>query len=932
MEKIPGIDNDRYRTAQTRPAEKLRPAAGDDGEVCQMTARGFRDILRVVVLVFVFTLVQMFGLQRVCNKGMQVAQSLEHQGLPNLNHLALLREHLILFRLYSYEYMFAREKERSRLELAAAGAEKETRADLTEIRQLLHDSQGQQLTAALETAFIELSREFDQARGLVNKDFAGAMDVLDRDIPPQIQKVDAAAEQLNEFGYQFSSVQTKATFNSFGGIKNQTVIFGVMNIVVALGLVLFVQRAAEKVRRQLAKALDQIHEQTQELRLQTSALEAAANGIAIMERDGKILWVNSAFSRLTGYTAEEAVGQNPRALKAGRPRPEFSAEIWAAISAGQVWHGELVNQRKDGSHYDEEMTITPVRSAGGEIQNFIAIKQDVSERKQGEQRLASERDLLQSLMDNLPDFIYFKDANSCFTRINRAHARHLGLASPEDAIGKSDADFFPLREARQKLVDEQCLLATGKPVLGLVEKTNMADNTQWVSSTKVPIYGEDGKVAGLVGISHDVTARMRVAESLRESEEKFRQLAAKVTDVFWMTSPDLQQIHYVSPAYEQIWGRSTESLNTHPHDWTEAILPEEREHVFSVFAKLMDSEPEVSVEFRIVRPDGSVRWVHDRGYQVRDEAGKLVRLTGIATDITERKRLETQLFQSQKLETVGQLAAGIAHEINTPTQYVGDNTRFVKDSFGAIVKVLRSHEKLLAAAKQNAITPELLARNEEILAASDLEYLFVQIPAALEETLEGVERVSKIVRAMKEFSHPGGKNKTPADLNRAIESTVTVARNEWKYVADLKLELDPGLPLVPCFLGEFNQAILNLVVNAAQAIADVVKKNPGTKGLITVRTRRDGDHAEVRVSDTGTGIAESHHRRIFEPFFTTKDVGKGTGQGLSIVYGSMVKRHGGTVTFETEIGQGTTFIIRLPITASHPAEINGLRPLGIQTA
>jgi signal transduction histidine kinase len=265
------------------------------------------------------------------------------------------------------------------------------------------------------------------------------------------------------------------------------------------------------------------------------------------------------------------------------------------------------------------------------------------------------------------------------------------------------------------------------------------------------------------------------------------------------------------------------------------------------------------------------------------------------------------------LESVGQLAAGIAHEINTPTQYVGDNTRFVKDSFTAILKVLKSHEELLAAARQNTITPELLARQEAVLAASDLDYLYTQIPSALAETLEGVERVSKIVRAMKEFSHPGGKEKTAADLNRAIESTITVAHNEWKYVADLKVELDPGLPLVPCFLGEFNQCILNLVVNAAHAIGDVVKAQPGAKGLITVKTRRDGDLVEVCVTDTGTGIPEAIRLKIFDPFFTTKEVGKGTGQGLAMIYGSIVKRHGGAVTFESKVGQGTTFIIRLPL-------------------
>jgi signal transduction histidine kinase len=305
---------------------------------------------------------------------------------------------------------------------------------------------------------------------------------------------------------------------------------------------------------------------------------------------------------------------------------------------------------------------------------------------------------------------------------------------------------------------------------------------------------------------------------------------------------------------------------------------------------------------------------------VIDKNGKYYGRIWTFRDITERKRaeaerqaMELQLRQSQKLESVGQLAAGIAHEINTPTQYVGDNTRFVKDSFASIFNVLRSHEALLAAVKSNAVTPELLVEQEQILATSDLEYLCTQIPTALDETLEGVDRVSKIVRAMKEFSHPGSKQREAADLNRAIESTVTVAHNEWKYVAEVKLELDPNLPLVPCFLGEFNQCMLNLIVNAAHAIGDAVKSKPDTKGIITVQTRHDGDHVEIRVGDTGTGIPEAVQPKLFEPFFTTKGVGKGTGQGLSIIYGSIVKHHGGTVKFETKVGQGTVFIIRLPL-------------------
>ena len=279
----------------------------------------------------------------------------------------------------------------------------------------------------------------------------------------------------------------------------------------------------------------------------------------------------------------------------------------------------------------------------------------------------------------------------------------------------------------------------------------------------------------------------------------------------------------------------------------------------------------------------------------------------------ERETIEEQLRHAQKLEAIGQLAAGIAHEINTPTQFVSDNTHFVQQAFQTIKDVRVLEIEMLEAAKTNSVTPELIARIEQAAATGDLDYLFKEIPDAIDQTLEGVERIAKIVRAMKEFSHPGSKEQAPANLNKAIESTSTVAHSEWKYVADLNLDLDPNLPQVVCFVSDFNQAILNLIVNASHAIGDVIKQKPGTKGAITVSTRQDGQMVEVRVGDTGAGIPEAIRSRMFEPFFTTKGVGKGTGQGLAMVYSVIVKRHGGTVTFESEVGKGTTFILRFPI-------------------
>ncbi|MDP3071015.1 MAG: ATP-binding protein [Opitutaceae bacterium] len=286
--------------------------------------------------------------------------------------------------------------------------------------------------------------------------------------------------------------------------------------------------------------------------------------------------------------------------------------------------------------------------------------------------------------------------------------------------------------------------------------------------------------------------------------------------------------------------------------------------------------------------------------------------TALQTEIADRNKMEIQLRHAQKMESIGQLAAGIAHEINTPTQYIGDNTRFVQESCRDLLALVGRLAPLTAP---DAAPPDAawLAQFREQVARADLDYLAVEMPKAIAQSLDGVARVAKIVRAMKEFSHPGTAEKTPIDLNHAIDSTLTVATTEWKYVADLVTEFDASLPPVSCLPGEFNQVILNLVVNACHAITDVVGAGGTSKGTITISTRRDGEWVEVRVRDSGTGIPEPARARIFDPFFTTKGVGKGTGQGLAIAHAVIVEKHGGTIHFETEMGQGTTFIIRIPL-------------------
>jgi signal transduction histidine kinase len=256
---------------------------------------------------------------------------------------------------------------------------------------------------------------------------------------------------------------------------------------------------------------------------------------------------------------------------------------------------------------------------------------------------------------------------------------------------------------------------------------------------------------------------------------------------------------------------------------------------------------------------------------------------------------------------VGRLAAGVAHEINTPVQFVNDSVHFLQDAMADLTALITEYRAFVDAAGPS----DAACRIGEAEDQADLAYLLDRVPKALERSIDGLQRLSTIVRSMKEFAHPDQKEMAAVDLNHAIESTLTIARSEYKYVADVDLDLGT-LPLVTCHGGDINQVVLNLLVNAAHAIGDVVQ---GTerRGTIKVSTRQEGGWARIAIGDTGGGIPEEVQDRIFEPFFTTKEVGRGTGQGLAIARSVVVEKHGGDLSFLTEAGVGTTFLIRIPI-------------------
>jgi signal transduction histidine kinase len=297
-----------------------------------------------------------------------------------------------------------------------------------------------------------------------------------------------------------------------------------------------------------------------------------------------------------------------------------------------------------------------------------------------------------------------------------------------------------------------------------------------------------------------------------------------------------------------------------------------------------------------------------RDHALREQQRTQDTLARLTLEVEHRMRMEVELRQAQKLEAIGRLAAGVAHEINTPVQYVNDSIQFVREAVRELVVLV----DLLAAVNQSVLDGDAsqVAARAAVAAAeeADLAYLKANVPSAIDRSIDGLRRVRNIVRSMSVFAHPDAEAMSAIDLNDAIECTLTVAGAEYRHVAELQTDFGE-LPLVTCHAGEVNQVILSLVVNAAHAIGDEAGAD---KGRISVRTRADGDHVVVAIADNGRGIPDAIRERVFEPFFTTKDVGHGTGQGLSIAR-SIIARHHGALTFESRVGIGTTFFIRLPI-------------------
>lgn len=562
-----------------------------------------------------------------------------------------------------------------------------------------------------------------------------------------------------------------------------------------------------------------------------------------------------------------------------------------------------------------------LRNRSGQLIGVFSISRDITARKSAEMQLHKREAMLRSTLTAAPIGIVvvqnriLRSVNDMMCEISGYTAEEL-LDQSARMVYVNEAEYqrageslyFDLKQAGRSSVETVWRRQNGELVDVLLSAALLeADDT------------DDWRILTVL----DITERKRTVERLRKLS-----IAIEQSPMSIIIADREGVVEYVNPFYEKTTGYNAAEVVGHHQE-----LVKQGEKAGDLSKEIWDTISSGKVwsgEFAGHRKNGEPLWERAAISGLRDEQGRITHYIAVQQDVTrekqderERREMEARLQLSSKLESVGSLAAGVAHEINTPTQFISDNMRFLLGAFSQIDTVFKSYQALRQWAEKQAPGGEPVNAVKTAEQDNEIDYLVQEIPRCLEQSLDGLRRIAKIVGSLKEFSHPGGEEKKTADLNKAIETTVAVSRHEWKYVADVVTELDPELPRVFCVIDEINQALLNLVVNAAHAIDEANKKTGAAKGTITIRSKHDNSYAYIEVQDTGTGIPEKVRDHIFEPFFTTKPVGKGTGQGLAIVQAVIVKKHHGNVHFTSEMGHGTTFILSLPISAELTPPVTG---------
>lgn len=635
------------------------------------------------------------------------------------------------------------------------------------------------------------------------------------------------------------------------------------------------REVAEAAHRRAGRAAEQ------QLAVQMAALRSAANAIAITDTEGNFTWVNPAFTELTGYQADEVIGKSPRLLRSGRHDAEFYQGLWTTILRGQVWQGEMINRRKDGTIYYEEQTITPVTDASGKIVNFVTIKNDITERRRSREELRQAKAFSDTLIATANVMILGVDPAGNVNIFNKMAEAITGY-SHEELSGPDWLDIL-IPPARFSEVWEEFRRMTTHDIPRIFEgpiltKDGSERYIMWQNSRIVV----EGELVEIIAFGNDITGRRHAEQALRSSEERYRDLVENALDIIY--THDLEgRYTSVNDAVERVTGYTVEeSIGM---SITDSVARDQIEKVREMIAAKLDGKDVTAYELDIIAKDGR-RVPVEVNTRIIYENGKAVGVQGIARDITERKQLEEQLRQSQKLESIGRLAGGIAHDFNNMLTAINGYSDLALRQIAADHPV-RSHlEEIKKAGERSALlTSQLLAfSRRQVLRLEDV-------------------RINDVI------------NDTSNMLKRLIGDDI-----------ELETALKPTAGTIRFDPGQLSQILMNLAVNARDAMPD--------GGKLTIETANvflDPDYASnhigvlpgayvmLSVTDTGIGMTPEVQAQIFEPFFTTKGVGQGTGLGLPTVYG-IVTQSGGGIFVYSEVDRGTTFKIYIPRTVD-PGEM-----------
>lgn len=563
----------------------------------------------------------------------------------------------------------------------------------------------------------------------------------------------------------------------------------------------------------------------------------------------------------------------------------------------------------DDRYYNQYLHYLPetnsIRIYGTDVTALEQVKEDLSEKTL----------FYQKLMNTTPLPIYYKDLQGHFLGCNQAFERFIGLQK-EVILGKTINDLLSKEDAEFQCEKDKELYRENKDQIYQANYHDKSGRSLYLIMHKAVYRDSHDLVAGLIGVIVDITEQKQFEEKIRENEALFRAMVEIPFARICRWKPDTT-LTFVNTAYANSFGLSTEALVG--KKWMDLVTEEARPNLEEMRLSLV-SNPRIHSFEHKDEVQSRVTWTIWTDFPIYDEKGVLIQYQSVGQDITSRKkaeeelkkayedlsRIQGQVLQSEKMASIGQLAAGVAHEINNPVGFVMSNISTLREYITSLIQLLNEYEALreqLVKNQQESIR-ETACNIEESRKKLDIDYILKDISQLISESLDGTKRIKEIVQSLKSFARTDEGQIKEYDINEGIEATLKIVWNELKYKCEVVKDLAP-LPPIRCYPGQLNQVFMNMLVNAAQAIEE--------KGTITISSKHEKSFIVVRISDTGKGISQENLSRVFDPFFTTKETGKGTGLGLSISYG-IIQRHKGVIDVESEEGKGTVFSVKIPDT------------------